>query len=353
MKKRIGILTFHFSNHNYGALLQTYASVVMLRKRGFEPTVINLMPEEYSPIKSSTSLIGYLLFVNPFEKFRKKFIPLTKEIKSEKDLTDLNNQFDFFYVGSDQVWRQEFALENYYHYFLDFVNSNKIKISYAASFGKDFLDIDVATKCNVKKLLDNFLAISVREDSGIDICRSEFDIQAEKVLDPTLLLSKNDYDLIIHSEYHKKIKHKYIAYYQLTHTVGESVDALQISKWLNRPLENIYRKSINLGFKTFTPYSSFPQWLYKIRESDFVVTDSYHCMIFAIIYRKDFVIFGNIFGGNSRIISLLESLNLKDRHLEDINEDIIKKITPINYNIVFEKLEILKSQSMNFLSKLS
>jgi len=353
MKKRIGILTFHFSNHNYGALLQTYASVTLLSKLGYDSKVINLIPEEYQKKRSLMLIISDLILKNPFYVFRNKFIPLTKMIKSKKDLIELNNQFEIFFVGSDQVWRKGFAFENYFHYFLDFVNEDKMKISYAASFGEDHLDIDNDTRIHLKKLLDGFCSISVREDSGINICRNEFDIKAEKVLDPTLLLTVDDYNVIISSESHKRIKHSYIAYYQLTHTIGESNNALQISKWLNLPLENVYRQSIDFGIRTFTPFSSFSQWLFKIKQSDFVVTDSYHCMIFAIIYRKDFVVLGNDFGGNTRVTSLLESLDLKDRYLEKIDECLLLSLLPINYDEVYKKLVVLKLNSMTFLSKLT
>ena len=348
MKKKIGILTFHFPNHNYGALLQTYASVVILRKRGFDPMVINLIPNEYS--RRETSLIGRLLFLNPFENFRRKFIPLTNEIKSEEDLTNLNNKFDIFYVGSDQVWRREFTFENFYHYFLDFANDDKLKISYAASFGNDKIELDVETKMNINVYLKKFNAISVREDSGVIICKNEFDVLATKVLDPTLLLTECDFEIIINSEHHKKLKNSYIAYYQLTHELGESELANQISKYLDLPIQNIYRKTISIGFRSITPYLSFSEWLLRIKNSDFVVTDSYHCMIFAILYRKSFVVLGNEFGGSSRVISLLESLNLRERYLEEVDENLIAKLSPIDYNIVYEKLENLKSLSMCFLS---
>jgi hypothetical protein len=212
--------------------------------------------------------------------------------------------------------------------------------------------LDVETKKNVNVYLKKFNAISVREDSGVIICKNEFDVLATKVLDPTLLLTERDYELIIKFEHHKKLKNSYIAYYQLTHEIGESKFANQISKCLNLPIQNIYRKTISFGFRSITPYLSFSEWLFRIKNSDFVVTDSYHCMIFAILYRKNFVVLGNEFGGSSRIISLLKSLGLEERYLQKIDENLLSKLTSINYNIVYEKIEYLKSLSMSFLSNL-
>ena len=349
MKKRIGILTFHFSNHNYGALLQTYASVVMLRERGFEPTVINLITDEVLNCKSIFTSFTNLLFPNPFEKFRKKFIPRTNFIANEKALSDLNDVFDVFYTGSDQVWRQEFAQEKLMHYFLNFVDESKLRISYAASFGKDELDIDSRLINVIKNNLKKFNAISVREDSGVVICKTHFDVTAIKVLDPTLMLDINDYAPIIYSEKNKKKFHKYIAYYELTHSIGESDNASKIASILDLPLFNIYKKKVNLPVID-SIFSSISNWLFNISQSDYVVTNSYHCMIFAILYKKDFIVLGSEFGGNSRVISLLESLEISNRFFTNFNEIEIRELKPIDYDLVYDKLSLLRFHSSEFIS---
>lgn len=349
MKKRIGILTFHFSNHNYGALLQTYASVVMLRKRGFEPTVINLITNEVLNCKSVFTTLSNLFIQNQFDKFRKKFIPLTDLITNEKDLNDLNESFDIFYSGSDQVWRQEFAREKLMHYFLDFVEDSKLKLSYAASFGKDELEIDAELIDMIKCNLNKFDAVSVREDSGVAICKTHFAIDAIKVLDPTLMLDIKDYDPIIQSERNKKKQSKYIAYYELTHSIGESNNASKIANILDLPLLNIYKRKTSLPLND-SIFCSFSNWLYNISQSDYVVTNSYHCMIFAILYKKNFIILGSEFGGNSRVLSLLESLGISNRFLTNLNETDILNLNAIDYDLVSEKLSLLKFHSDEFLS---
>jgi hypothetical protein len=349
MKKRIGILTFHFSNHNYGALLQTYASVIMLRKRGFEPTVINMITDEVLNCKSVLTSLTDLLIQNQFEKFRKKFIPLTDLITNKKNLSDLNESFDIFYSGSDQVWRQEFAREKLMHYFLDFVDDSKFKMSYAASFGKDELEIDAELIGLIKCNLNKFNAVSVREDSGVTICKSHFGVNAIKVMDPTLMLDINDYAQIIDSEKNKKKYDKYIAYYELTHGIGESDNATKIANILDLPLFNIYKKKTKLPLND-KAFSSISNWLFNISQSDYVVTNSYHCMIFAILYKKNFIILGSEFGGNSRVISLLESLGLSNRFFTNFNDNEIRDLKPIEYDSVYDKLALLKFHSDEFLS---
>lgn len=348
--KRIGILTFHFSNHNFGALLQTYASVTILRKMGFEPTVIHLISTDVNQTK--TNFFISLLVENPFDKFRREFIPLTELIDNEKALFALNDRFDVFYVGSDQVWRQEFAKVNILHYFLDFVSIEKLKVSYAASFGKDKVDYDPITMQSINQFIQRFDAVGVRETSGEAICKTEFGIDATKVLDPTLLLNELDYSAI-YKQYSCNCNSKFIAYYDLECTFGVSERVKPFLDYYNLAIKNIYRDKINLFFKTITPVSSVARWLQMLRSSVLVITNSYHCVIFSILFRKDFIVLASEFGGNARLFSLLNDLGLSNRFFEKFDKDKIDHLEPINYDSVLDKLAELRKVSFDFLEILN
>jgi len=348
--KRIGILTFHYSNHNFGALLQTYASVFLLRKMGYEPTVIHLIPKDVHQTK--TNFLSSFLVGNPFDKFRREFIPLTEIIDNEDALLALNDRFDVFYVGSDQVWRQEFAKENILHYFLDFVSADKLKVSYAASFGKEIVDYDKLTLQAVNQLIQRFDAVGVREASGVTICKNEFGVDATKVLDPTLLLNELDYSAIF-KQYKCKCKSKFIAYYDLECTFGVSERVKPFLDYYNLAIENIYRDKINLIFKTITPISSVARWLQMLRSSQLVITNSYHCVIFSILFRKDFIVLASEFGGNARVFSLLNDLGLSERFFDKFDGERINNLEPIDFKYISDKLDGLRKVSFDYLKILN
>lgn len=346
-QSKVGILTFHYSNHNYGALLQTYASVVNLRKMGLEPIVVNLQPPKsyFKDVSLGRQLLNRII-PNTFEQFRTKYIPLTSKISDANELIQLNEVFDAFYVGSDQVWRPGFTNENLKHYFLDFATNDKLKVAYAVSFGVDKFDADNQTIDSLHQLIHRFNFVSVREKSGIDICKNVFNIDAVHVLDPTLLLDGNEYinALNIKSDLNTE---KYIAYYQLSSVFQISKDALKIqSETGTTKIKNIYFKSVKIFGKNITWFNSITEWLSGIKNASFVVTDSYHCVIFSILFQKQFVCILNSNNGNTRLVSLLNELNLSDRIYTEISNSYKE---PIDYNKVYAKLTILRKQSFAFL----
>lgn len=353
IEEKIGILTFHFSTNNFGAVLQTYASYSILRKKGYSPVVINLLPE-----KNNTS-ISYLisafssLFINHsinFDRFRGKYLTLTKKVYSYEDCKKLNQLIDIFYVGSDQVWRPSMARNRLLRYFLDFADETKRKISYAASFGSNSWDGTEKEKQIAAILLKRFSAISVREDSGKKLCRDEFNIEAKHVLDPTLLLTQKEYETIESVLINKLMSgRRYAAFYLLNDVKGFDRIPKLIKAQLNIDVFNLYGKNKKLLGHTFFQYGTVGRWLAGIKNSLLVVTDSYHCIIFSIIYRKNFVCLPNEKKGPSRIISLLKSLELEDRYFTDTNIDFTKFLIPINYEEVYARLEIQQKDSLNFL----
>ena len=181
----IGIMNFHFSNDNYGALMVSYTMQHALKKESISSEIINYIPSK----KYISNTV--------FEYFRDKYLTISN-VRMET-LESLRNNIDNYkaiIVGSDQVFRGH----PYSPYFLSWIYGNINCISYAASFGSDRYNASVGTKKYTKEFLNRFDAHSVRESSGVHIMKNTFGLDAIQVLDPTLLLDPKDYQPIIDSE---------------------------------------------------------------------------------------------------------------------------------------------------------
>ena len=205
--KKIGVLTLPLKG-NYGGVLQAFALTTFLKKNGYNAILID---RQWDIQQSGISYlikkaIYHHLLIKNVKYFCKKWInPKTKKIISQKQIKELNDfGFDAVVVGSDQVWRLEHTTGVGSNYFLDFLKNKKTKkISYAASFGKDSVDGDSDKLSEIASLLSEFSAISVREESGVKICAELFKVEVKQVLDPVLLLKRDDYLPIINKSYLK------------------------------------------------------------------------------------------------------------------------------------------------------
>lgn len=351
--KRIGILTFHYSKHNFGAVLQTFASYTILQNLGYFPKIINLLPE-----KNKISILSFKIWIinslasTSFDKFREKYLPnQTRKVYSFSDCAKLNNQFSIFYVGSDQVWRPDFSESRLFRYYLDFVENHKLKIAYAPSFGLTEWTAPANTTQKIKLLLQKFSSISVREDSGVNICKNVFQTEAKLVLDPTLLLTEEGYSAIENkSKLKASIPQNYIGYYLLADREGQSQIPLLIKKQTNFATINLYGTTVSYPKLSIFKFRKVEDWLSGIKNATLVVTDSYHCVIFSIIYKKNFVCLPNEKGGISRVKSLLQMLHLENRYCDQPEIDFLQYLEPINYNVVYGLLDHKKSESYGFLT---
>lgn len=349
MKKNVGILTFHNSNHNFGAVLQTYALYTLIKQLGYEANIINYHTQELSLKEKIFSLkvkvLGYR-----FERFRKKHIPnILSPTNSDKRLQNLNKHLDIFVVGSDQVWRYTKKHKHLKRYFFDFVESDKIKISYAPSFGIDTWDGPESFRIEIEKLIKTFKAISVREEEGIQICKEKFDVSASSVLDPTLLLQSSDYENIFSKQHKSCPKSDYLAYMILDDS-NEILSYFQ-NNAAKQNLDFIEIKGKKLKFlPKIILFNSISKWLYYMKNAHVVVTDSFHCVIFSIIFKRDFICLVNQKRGVSRLHNLLEIVGLENRFfstVEEIDANILSK--HIDYEIVDRKLKSKQEKSIRFL----
>lgn len=351
----IGIVTQPL-NGNFGGIMQNYALQIMLKRLGHLPITLDFI--------STLSYKEYLLttlkscFLYLFPKKRRYFI---KRIKNRPEISNIFiNQYinktpiiyhykksfiskyklDCIIVGSDQVWRPSY---NRYieDMFLKFAASHNIKrIAYAASFGVGQCEFTKREISKINPLLQKFDALSVRESSGEYIIKQQFCLQASTVLDPTLLLKRDDYvDLI---------KDMPVIH---TSKLGVYILDMDDSKCA---LCNSILNGLGLNFMQQIGNSPndicVEEWLCLFRDSKFIVTDSFHGTVFSLIFKKPFISISNKDRGQSRFVSLLEPLGLQSRIVEADNKNIDSIINQeINWIKIDEVLKEKREYSLEYL----
>jgi polysaccharide pyruvyl transferase WcaK-like protein len=351
---RVGLLTFHTSN-NYGALLQTYATLSVLKEAGVQTEIINLRRRP----KNLLLTIVYNNWLNlSFARFRDLYLqPQSEQFYAGDDLKQLNDRYDAFIVGSDQVWRTRFTGALATNYFLDFVADDKRKISFASSFGISTWSETPELTPRIRSLLQRFDAVSVREDSGVQICREHFAVDATHVIDPSLLTDANAYSRVAQSS-KLKLPKRFAAVFLLDGYSGSFESALRdsVSRLFSMPMVSLSIPKIDLPKVSFD-VNPRPvcDWLKVLANCEFVVTESFHCVAFAIIFRRKFVCVVNPLRGKARLESLLKMVGLE--HLLLTREDCTaEKLTElmqleIDYDDVAARLELHKEASLAFLKQ--
>ncbi|MDC7168583.1 polysaccharide pyruvyl transferase family protein [Bacteroides stercoris] len=354
---KICILTFEF-NYNYGAVLQAFALSKSLEKMGHQVFIMNRGWQNFSGCTSTKlslkkipgHLMGKYITLKPFLDFKKEYLSLTRPIKDAQDLKSISEQFDAVVVGSDQIWNDEIFSYMDCYYFAESFSPSQLKIAYAVSMGKDSFTVPTHIRVKLQGLLNQFKAISVRENSGIKLME-QFGIKAKWVLDPTLLLDKSEYPQ------NTKINHsKYLCKFFLDENVSKNTIAQYIAQSHNIGIKNNYlNKNFNIPIirKIINnKYLSIHQWISNIRDAQFVITDSFHGMVFSIIFNKQFYVIKNAKRGNTRFESLLDLLNLTDRLIDENTPiDSLNFKDKIDYIPINKQLSNLKETSINFLKQ--
>ena len=250
--------------------------------------------------------------------------------------------YDAIIVGSDQVWRKPYS--NIPEYMLEFTKGMDIeRISYAASFGKD--DLSEYGDKLIKKsalLAKKFDAISVREDSGVDICNEYWGVKAQQHVDPTLLLEKDDYLKLIHEDINvlKKSDGQIFTYVlDSDKNKDEIIDKvsshLKLKSFDIMPPKPMTKKELLSNPDKFAlPHVT--QWLKSFKDADFIITDSFHGSVFSIIFNKPFIAIGNKERGLTRFSSLLRLFKLEDRLVSNSNGALNIVDSKINWKEVNE-----------------
>lgn len=345
-RRKTGILNLQHTN-NFGACLVAYALQTAIERCGSKAQVINYRPEKKARPFSGAFRRERAAGRN-FEKFRRRFLNLTRVCRNMDDLSELNASLDSFVVGSDQVWRFRYVYRFLQEYLLAFAAPSKTLFSYAASFGTDFWEgNDQATEIMREKLL-RFNRVSVRGESGIAICREAFGSEAVRVLDPTLLLSAADYAPII-KESQLKLPGRYVAKMILDETPEAAAEVERLAKEKGWEVVDIYGSRKKIGGKEAMLCRPVGDWLKLLQNADYVVTDSFHCVCFSLIFEKQFICVVNPERGISRLDSLLGIFGLRDRLI-----DSLKGFRPdgreTDYRQIERLLQVERKKAYRYLS---
>ena len=320
--RKIAILNLQVDD-NYGGHLQRYALIRILQDMGFEVVHLNtrfsgskksvikqlkggikrlVLYPYYAFVTGKDLILKYYLRHEPAtEAFYDKYIPHTKRIYSKEELSRYID-YDYFIVGSDQVWRKSIAAEyGLFTYLFDYLPLDKKRIAYGASMGTDKSEMTEEEIVRFRDLYSRFTVASVREKSGLDLLASYgcYNPKPEWVLDPTLLLMREDYEHVILSGRTVPLKEK-IFYYILD--MNEQKETTIQAKAREREMDyRIWDKDANCTVE---------QWLRSFRDAELVITDSFHGLVFSLIFNKPFCLLRNEFRGNARFDSIAEQLGV-------------------------------------------
>lgn len=355
---KIGILTFHCA-HNYGAVLQCYATQEFLRSKGHEVEIINYRPEYLlSPYRLFDE--GYITrggfkrllknivqesIIFPtrytrwkvFQRFINKRLSLSKPFSN---LSSVPNTYDAYIIGSDQVWNPNITcgFDEVYFCNFPFQKGNKRYITYAASMESKALSVD--DKKFYAERLKNFDAISVREKNLQELLSPYTENSIQHVLDPTLMVPPNVWDKIITSS---PCKEKYVLVYQVMHDENTLRIANEIANQLG-----IGVLVVGAGVSFYNRYdyngASPEEFVSLVKNAACVVTTSFHGTSFSVILNRPFYTLTQ--GWNTRSSSLLEKLGLQDRMISPTATPLFSEI---DYSDVNRKLNILRQESQDFL----
>lgn len=365
---RVGILTLPL-NTNFGGNLQAFALADTLRAMGHRTILINRRHAPRNFVEDDGRVEASLarpLLADSIEVERKNrriaaFVdrhvgPSTPAFHSSRQLARNIGRYglDAIIVGSDQVWRPQYTRALLEDFFLDFLKDAPPgirKISYAASFGTDSWEYGQDSQHMAARLLQGFDAVSVREDSGVELCRSQLGRDALHVLDPTLLVSPERYVELFSEKVTPAPEARLVAYI-LDPSEDRSALLAAISGRLGLPAHSTNGQPYLSGdpLDGTGGDDSVERWLASIHGAEFFVTDSFHGMIFAILFRRPFLVYANPGRGLARFTSMLRLLGLEDRLVtQAVETDIDQALRPIDWDEVDRHLDRMRRISMEFL----
>lgn len=369
---KIGIIALEL-RYNFGGILQAYALQKVLRNLGHDVIHVDKIMEvslgpwyKKYPIYIKRSICKYILGKNIIIKADIEQNRISNAIAKNTDIfiekyirkiriKDFSNfkeeDFDAIIVGSDQVWRPKYFFSKIENAYLDFAKEWKIKrIAYAASFGTEEWEYTEEQTNNCAALLNKFNAVSVRESSAVKLCNDYFGVKAEHVLDPTMLLCKEDY-IKLFKDYNAAQSDGNLFCYILDD--GEEkrsiIDCVAKEKGLNPFYVNSRYDDHNAPLKERIQ-QPVEKWLRAFYDAEFVITDSFHACVFSIIFNKPFIVYGNKERGLARFNSLLSIFGLEERIVSTKEEATKATSEPIDWEKVNGIHRQWKEKSMSFLN---
>ena len=379
--KPIGLVTCYF-HHNYGSMLQAYATEMIMQQMGLPfQTIACKAPINYMQENKILYIIKKLLIAdwkmrlgkmkierakkeNPmfaknweirnkaFYQFAETFFHVSPYCKNREELSKMAENYSAFLVGSDQLWRTDSVEHGYYT--LEWVPDHIRKIAYSTSIGvKEVPWFQVEKN---KRFMNRFDHIALREQSACDLVYKLTGRKVPVVLDPTLLFTGDQWLGIQQQE--PLTNGKYIFCYLLGDNPSQREFIKQVKEKTGYKIVALQQLDDYIpsdeGFADEAPYVGPREFLNYIRNAEYVFTDSFHCSVFSILYKKNFFTFSRFAEGakqstNTRIDNLLHITGLEERRMT--NDKTIEEVVNFkrNFGGVDEKLNALRKSSMDYL----
>lgn len=370
-KRKIGIVSLYYRNYNYGGLLQAYALQKVITKQGIETeqVCIENISNTQKKIRLSRRIRRIAGLVLRPAKLKlwyrqnsknvalKKFmldIPHSNEVYRSRNEGNLSDKYRSFIVGSDQVWNPEFWCSSY---LLEFENDGKKKNSYSASLGINKLKEQ--DKEVMKLALSSFANISVRESQGKELLEDLLNRRINTTLDPTLLLDKKDWTKLVRNSKGVNIREPYAFVYLLGENHEHRKIILECIRKLNLKIAIIpmyFDEDYYFGDYNF--YKAGPnEFVDLISRAEYIFTDSFHAVVFSIIFHKNFWIMkrnsdADTASMNNRLYSLMEMLQIEKRFLDEEHFDKDALQQEIDFSNATKRLLEMRASSMDYLCQI-
>lgn len=359
---KIGILTVPFNN-NYGGFLQAFALKSVFVGMGHEVVFINRRRNRSETLRSRVKrfLLSLHLVSDPeadhikrisvnTDRFISQYLsPITKAYFTDKQLKRcLRYRFDCFVVGSDQVWRYQYAKESIPDFFFSFLRDLDLpRFSYAASMGTDEMEYPIKVSDECADLLQSFISVSVRERSSAILLKRFFRYDSAKVvLDPVFLLPRDSYSKLA-GAFQVEIQDPFVFKYILDNSSNTQEIVLFLKNKLRFPFFEISAQTGDVSqLQVLEPVE---KWLAALSRSVFVITDSFHGTVFSILFNKPFWVIANKQRGISRLKDLLGRFHLEDRLIASIDEIHDRQNDQIVWSEVNKILEYAREESLRFI----
>lgn len=339
---KVGIVTI-YDYFNHGNRLQNFALEQALKTLGHEPQSLVITSKKlYVPLLAVAKCVFFIPTMRRMAN-SKKFTKQNMNSKcldfcSHKKLQELSKDFDKFVLGSDQVFNPAYMADDYVS-FLKFSQKEK-NLSFAASFGIEKLQDKHILR--FKKGLSNFSEMSVREQEGANIIKNLIDKDAEVVVDPTMLLTKEEWEKEIAKAKIELPKEKYLLTYFLGTNKTYKKQAKEIAKKYGLKVLSI--NAIMDKYHTADPM----QFMKLLQNAELVCTNSFHGHALSIVMEKPFVSFGAFSSTKSRIRNLLSKFDLQDRDVAKVKEN---ELFELDYSFARQKMAEERGKGLSFLKR--
>lgn len=360
--KKVAVSTI-FYVCNYGTVLQAYATQQILDRLGYESEIIRYIPERLSnrrvllstgdasrsrALRNVVSIAvrtpGNIINRRIFDRFAEKHLTLTeKTYKNVQEVASSLPDAEIFMTGSDQVWNSRYNEGIDAVYYLSFVPEDKKKISYAASIGGD--DFEEDEKIEIKRILERYDAISVREKSAKEAISALGIDGVEHVLDPTMLLYKDEWKKLVSP---RRVNNRYLLIYTLGRDktlidIGAAIAKERGLKLVKIGLDFLWSLKLHKNDQFCTPNEFLSYFWY----ADYVVTNSFHGLCFSLNFDKQFsIVLPKTYA--TRLESLLEQFELTSRTVRSVG-DLYHQKSSIDYTAVNKRIDDARRHSLSFL----